>query len=149
MGSTSGAALALLLQAMLRCYCRLRVSILTADTSPDRLYQRDCSRNEQAAKSKLTFSGGKHADNDMPTQSHHYLQKRNKTSYKTKVESVSDARWLTYSKLGLIKRHYFQCFLLYLEPLNSEASNQRGDLWSCDGTEMWNQEPFDGELLGF
>lgn len=71
---------------------------MTADTSPDGLYQRECSREWTGCKKQTDILGGKHTDNDIPTQSHHCLRKRTKTSYKTKVESVSDAVRLAYFK---------------------------------------------------
>lgn len=153
---------------MLRCCCRLRVSILTADTSPDKLYHRECSRKWTGCKKKHTdILGGKHTDNDIPIQSQHYLQERDDTSYETKVWvkflTAGDAHYST--KFGLIIRHYFfsACFwtsqswrwklnLWWDWDVKSDvngACSLNGALWSCKMQEkvtFWHEPEFKHHL---
>lgn len=77
----SGATAIVTVQATLRCCCRLKVYILTADTSPDKLYQRKCSRKWTGCIKQTNILGGKHTDYDKPFQSHQHSHNCDKTSY--------------------------------------------------------------------
>lgn len=70
MGSRSGAAPAngAVKRKRLRCYCGWRVSLMTADTSPDGPYQRGCSGAGRSSGKQTDGPGSTRADNGTPAR---------------------------------------------------------------------------------